>query len=65
MPLLEEHVSLRPFNTFGLEVTTRYFARFASADALRLLLARPEVQAGPLLILGGGSNLLLTQDFGG
>jgi len=62
---LEENVSLRPYNTFGLDVQARYFARFASVAELRLLLARPEVQAGPLLILGGGSNLLLTQDFGG
>jgi UDP-N-acetylmuramate dehydrogenase len=62
---LEEHVSLRPYNTFGLDVQARYFARFASADELRQLLARPEVLAGPLLILGGGSNLLLTQNFGG
>jgi len=62
---LEENVSLRPFNTFGLDVQARYFARFASADELRQLLALPLVQAGPLLILGGGSNLLLTQNFGG
>jgi UDP-N-acetylmuramate dehydrogenase len=65
MPLLEENVSLRPYNTFGLAVQARYFARFASVAALRQLLALPETQAGPLLILGGGSNLLLTQDFGG
>ncbi|MGI4736919.1 MAG: UDP-N-acetylmuramate dehydrogenase [Janthinobacterium lividum] len=65
MPHLEEHVSLRLYNTFGLDVQARYFARFASADALCQLLALPEVQAGPLLILGGGSNLLLTQNFGG
>lgn len=65
MPHLEEHVSLRPYNTFGLAVEARYFARFASADELRQLLTQPEVQAGPLLILGGGSNLLLTQSFGG
>ncbi|QKG52887.1 UDP-N-acetylmuramate dehydrogenase [Hymenobacter sp. BRD67] len=62
---LEENVSLRPYNTFGLDVQARYFARFSSVDELRQLLARPEVQAGPLLILGGGSNLLLTQNFGG
>ncbi len=63
--LLEEYVSLRPYNTFGLDVTARYFARFASADALRELLQRPEVQAANKLILGGGSNLLFTQDFAG
>ena len=65
LPLLEEHVSLRPYNTFGLDVQARYFARFTSADELRQLLALPLVQAGPRLILGGGSNLLLTQDFAG
>ncbi|MGI4873571.1 MAG: UDP-N-acetylmuramate dehydrogenase [Janthinobacterium lividum] len=64
MPL-EENVSLRPYNTFGLDVQARYFARFASADELRQLLALPLVQAGPRLVLGGGSNLLLTQDFAG
>ena len=65
MPALEENVSLRPYNTFGLDVRARYFARFASADELRQLLQRPEVQAADKLILGGGSNLLFTQDFAG
>ena len=65
MPLLEENVSLRPYNTFGLEVKAHYFARFASADALRALLRLPQVQAADKLILGGGSNLLFTQDFDG
>ena len=65
MPHLEEHVSLRPYNTFGLEASARYFARFGTPDELRQLLALPLVQAGPRLVLGGGSNLLLTQDFAG
>ncbi|WP_345058469.1 UDP-N-acetylmuramate dehydrogenase [Hymenobacter glaciei] len=65
MPMLEENVSLRPYNTFGLDVRARYFARFASADELRQLLNLPQVQAAEKLILGGGSNLLFTQDFPG
>ena len=65
MPLLEENVSLRPYNTFGLDVQARYFARFASADALRQLLQLPQVRTADKLILGGGSNLLFTQDFQG
>ena len=65
MPTLEENVSLRPYNTFGIDVRARYFARFASADALRELLKMPLVQAADKLILGGGSNLLFTQDFNG
>ncbi|MBO2011648.1 UDP-N-acetylmuramate dehydrogenase [Hymenobacter negativus] len=64
--VLEENVPLRPYNTFGLDVQARYFARFASADELRQLLKLPQVQsAEKLLILGGGSNLLFTQDFNG
>ncbi len=65
MPTLEENVSLRPYNTFGLDVRARYFARFASADELRALLQLPQVQGADRLILGGGSNLLFTQDFDG
>jgi UDP-N-acetylmuramate dehydrogenase len=63
--VLEENVSLRPYNTFGLDVRARFFARFASADELRELLKRPEVQSADKLVLGGGSNLLFTQDFPG
>ena len=65
MPTLEENVSLRPYNTLDLDVRARYFARFTSADELRQLLKLPQVQAADKLILGGGSNLLFTQDFGG
>jgi UDP-N-acetylmuramate dehydrogenase len=65
MPLLEEYVSLRPYNTFGLDVQARYFARFSSVAELQQLLALPPVQASEKLILGGGSNVLFTQDFGG
>ncbi len=64
-PLLETNVSLRPYNTFGMEVTARLFARFTSVEELRALLALPEVQEAEKLVLGGGSNLLFTQDFNG
>ena len=63
--MLEENVSLLPYNTFGLPATARYFARFGSVAELRALLQLPQVQAADKLILGGGSNLLFTQDFGG
>ncbi|RYZ23750.1 MAG: UDP-N-acetylmuramate dehydrogenase [Chitinophagaceae bacterium] len=61
--LFQEDVSLRPYNTFGIEAGTRYFATFPDATCLAALLeALPE---GPLLVLGGGSNVLLTGDFPG
>ncbi|TCJ19366.1 UDP-N-acetylmuramate dehydrogenase [Flaviaesturariibacter flavus] len=61
--LFQEDVSLRPFNTFGIDARARYFAAFTGTQGLRALLeALPE---GPLLVLGGGSNVLLTGDFPG
>ncbi|WP_460574512.1 UDP-N-acetylmuramate dehydrogenase [Hymenobacter coalescens] len=66
MPALLQHdVSLRPFNTFGIDAKARLFAVFTTVEELRELLREPEVQAAPKLILGGGSNLLFTQDFDG
>ncbi|SNR59084.1 UDP-N-acetylmuramate dehydrogenase [Hymenobacter mucosus] len=64
-PVLEHNVSLRPYNTFGLDVQARLFARFSSVEDLQTLLQLPEVQAAEKLVLGGGSNLLFTQNFDG
>ncbi|MBC6609950.1 UDP-N-acetylmuramate dehydrogenase [Hymenobacter sp. BT507] len=64
-PTLEANISLRPYNTFGIDAHARLFARFASAEELRLLLQLPEVQQAEKLVLGGGSNLLFTKDFDG
>ncbi len=62
---LTEFVSLRPFNTFGIEVQARYFVQVAAVPEMLAALALPQAQTGPLLVLGGGSNVLLTQDFPG
>ena len=63
--LIEREVSLRAFNTFGVEASARLFARVQSLEGLQLVLADGRVAAGPLLLLGGGSNVLFTQDFDG
>ena len=62
---IEENVSLRAFNTFGMDVHARWFARFRTPEELRALLQEPRVASAEKLILGGGSNLLLTTDFEG
>jgi UDP-N-acetylmuramate dehydrogenase len=57
-----EQFSLREYNTFRIEVKARYFARFTSTDQLADLLAQiPR----PPVVLGGGSNILLTGDIDG
>ena len=62
---LQHNASLQAFNTFGIAAAADRLGRFSSGDELRALLATPEVKNGPLLILGGGSNILFTQDFHG
>jgi UDP-N-acetylmuramate dehydrogenase len=66
MPLSIEHdVSLRPFNTFGVEARARHFARIDAEADLERVLSEPRWRELPRLVLGGGSNLLLTRDFEG
>lgn len=54
--------SLLPYNTFGIEAQATHFTEVASVDELRQALRRA---ASPVLILGGGSNVLFTQDWPG
>ena len=62
---IERDVSLAPYNTFGVDVRAACFVRVGRPEELGELLADPKWQALPRLILGGGSNLLLTRDFEG
>ncbi len=63
--LIQHHVSLRPFNTFGVDACARLFARISSLDDLQQVLSDPRVVDAPRLLLGGGSNVLFTGDFDG
>jgi len=62
---MRENVSLKPFNTFGLEAGAKYFEEINNEDEVLNLLHQERFGAMPLLILGGGSNVLFTQDFDG
>jgi len=55
-------VSLKPFNSFGIDVRARLFAEAHNDADVREALACAAKQQLPLLVIGGGSNLLLTQD---
>lgn len=59
---IKENRSLRPFNTFGVEAQARYFAEAYSDDDVREALVIAQRLGLPLCLLGGGSNVLLTQD---
>src|SRR5438067_11256044 len=53
---------LQPLNTFGIAARARRDLRVEDPVQLALLVADPVLAAQPRLLLGGGSNLLLTQD---
>ena len=58
--MIQENVNLLPFNTFGLTAYAKSFAAFKSAADLDTLLGENRQQN--ILVLGGGSNLLITKD---
>ena len=60
--LVQENVSLKPYNSFGFDVTARYFVLLESVDQLPALRAFVQQHALPVLLIGGGSNLVLTAD---
>ncbi|MFT4032076.1 MAG: UDP-N-acetylmuramate dehydrogenase [Siphonobacter sp.] len=62
---IQENVSLKPYNTFGIEAKARFFTEVDSIENLRAVLAEPAFRSIQKLILGGGSNVLLTRDFEG
>ncbi|MBL7858328.1 MAG: UDP-N-acetylmuramate dehydrogenase [Cyclobacteriaceae bacterium] len=65
MYTIQPQVSLQPFNTFGIQAIAQYFVTITSIGDVQQLIKTPLFGKERHLILGGGSNLLLTQDFNG
>jgi len=63
--LTTENASLLAFNTFRVDARARYFVTLESLDDIPAFLADTRLQNLPRLILGGGSNILLRNDFPG
>src|SRR5690606_32905504 len=57
---LLQNISLKPFNTFGIDVKAMHFMEIDDNAVLKEVLFS-EQYTDPLLI-GGGSNILLTKD---
>ena len=62
---IQENISLLPFNTFRIAVNAKYFVEVKNIAELQSVLASDICKQNELLVLGGGSNLLLTKDFDG
>ncbi|MBJ2175763.1 UDP-N-acetylmuramate dehydrogenase [Aureibaculum sp. A20] len=55
---IQQNISLQPYNTFGIDVNAKQFVSIESTEALHNLLE----QEKDFFILGGGSNVLLTNN---
>ncbi len=62
---IKEHFNIQPLNTFGINVDAKYFVEVASIIELKEAIKFATQNYLPLLVLGGGSNLLFTKDFDG
>lgn len=63
--LVKSGVDLQLYNTLNISAKTRYFAEIKSVDKLQKVLSHPESSAWEIFVLGGGSNVLFADDFGG
>jgi UDP-N-acetylmuramate dehydrogenase len=61
--MIQNNISLKKYNTFGIDVKAKYLTIIDTKEALINLL--PELKKQPFLFLGCGSNILFTQDFEG
>lgn len=62
---IEKHASLKPYNTFGIDVAARYLVPVYGVGEIRFALAEESLRHQERLILGGGSNVLFTRPWDG
>jgi UDP-N-acetylmuramate dehydrogenase len=66
---LQKNISLKQYNTFGIDVQAAQFAAFKTPAAAAEIVEFNKHQTSNIkyqtLILGGGSNILFTQNFNG
>jgi UDP-N-acetylmuramate dehydrogenase len=62
---IQQNISLKSLNTFGIEVRTKEFVEILSKEELQVLCSNFNLIDRKVLVLGGGSNMLLTKDVDG
>lgn len=60
---IKQNISLKPYNTFGIDAKAKSFVSISNLNDLKDILKIKGYDNK--LILGGGSNILLTKDFDG
>ncbi len=62
---IEENFNLRDYNTFGIDCYCKYFIRSEREEDFLELVSSYELKPEEILLLGGGSNFLFTENFDG
>lgn len=62
---IQSNISLKNFNTFGIDVKAKLFAEYSSLNELIEIIQMDEFQNNRILHIGSGSNLLFTKNFEG
>lgn len=60
-----QNIPLKNYNTFGIDLSAKAFVEVFTEEDLNEVLSSTEGKNSKKLILGGGSNILLTKDFDG
>ena len=63
--IIQQNCSLKSFNTFGINVTASFFCIVHTVEEIKSILTDEKWKQMPVLLLGGGSNVLLTKNFDG
>ena len=65
MSIIRQNISLKNYNTFGIDVSAKLFGEFTNIEELQNIVTDKNYQQEKLLIIGGGSNILFTKNLNG
>ncbi|MEI6118090.1 MAG: hypothetical protein WCP92_02265 [bacterium] len=60
---IQKNISLKPYNTFAVDVQADFFAEVKHEQDILDLISNDIFSTQPHLILGGGANILFTKDY--
>ena len=63
--MFKENISIKNYNSFKIDVKTKFFSEFKNIEELKIILNSCIYNDNKSFILGGGSNILFTNDYKG
>lgn len=63
--IIQKNISLKPYNTFGIDAKAAEFVTIETEEEIVKLIRSGALADKRFLILGGGSNIVFTQDYDG